>query len=94
VGPNRSVGSGAQAYIADNTTPQNRARSFALIGIAFGLGFMVGPALGGYLSHYGMGVPLYLAAGHVAGGVCAASLLASRWGSGAFQPGEAPGVLA
>ncbi len=53
----------AQAYIADNTTPGNRARSFALIGIAFGLGFMVGPALGGYLSHYGMGVPLYLAAG-------------------------------
>lgn len=53
----------AQAYIADHTTPQNRARSFAMIGIAFGLGFMVGPALGGNLSHYGMSVPLYVAAG-------------------------------
>ncbi len=53
----------AQAYIADNTAPKDRAKSFALIGIAFGLGFMVGPALGGYLSHWGMGVPLYLAAG-------------------------------
>lgn len=53
----------AQAYIADRTTPENRARSFALIGIAFGVGFMVGPALGGYLSHYGLSVPLFLAAG-------------------------------
>ena len=37
----------AQAYIADNTTPENRARSFGLIGIAFGLGFFIGPSLTG-----------------------------------------------
>jgi MFS family permease len=53
----------AQAYIADNTAPENRARSFALIGIAFGVGFLLGPAVTAYLSHYGMSVPLYLAAG-------------------------------
>ena len=45
----------AQAYIADNTTPENRARSFGLIGIAFGLGFFIGPSLTGYLSaRYGL----------------------------------------
>jgi MFS family permease len=52
----------AQAYIADNTAPENRARSFALIGIAFGVGFLLGPAVTAYLSHFGMSVPLYLAA--------------------------------
>jgi DHA1 family tetracycline resistance protein-like MFS transporter len=52
----------AQAYIADHTAPENRARSFALIGIAFGLGFFVGPFLTGYLVHYSMNAPIYLAA--------------------------------
>lgn len=53
----------AQAYIADNTAPENRARSFALIGIAFGLGFFIGPSLTGYLSAtYGLRTPIYLAA--------------------------------
>jgi MFS family permease len=37
----------AQAYIADVTTPENRARGMGMIGAAFGLGFIVGPALGG-----------------------------------------------
>lgn len=45
-GANFSV---AQAMIADITTPENRARNFGLIGAAFGLGFMVGPLLGGVL---------------------------------------------
>jgi MFS family permease len=53
----------AQAYIADNTEPKNRTRAFALIGIAFGVGFMLGPAITGALSRYGMSVPLFLAAG-------------------------------
>jgi MFS transporter, DHA1 family, tetracycline resistance protein len=54
----------AQAYIADNTPPEKRARAFGLIGIAFGLGFFVGPALTGVLSaHYGLNAPIYLAAG-------------------------------
>ena len=45
----------AQAYIADNTAPENRAKSFGLIGIAFGLGFFIGPSLTGFLSaRYGL----------------------------------------
>ncbi len=40
----------AQAYIADVTTPENRAKGMGLIGAAFGLGFIVGPALGGFLA--------------------------------------------
>jgi MFS transporter, DHA1 family, tetracycline resistance protein len=53
----------AQAYIADNTEAKNRTRAFALIGIAFGVGFTLGPAITGYLSRYGMSVPLFVAAG-------------------------------
>ncbi|MGO9830873.1 MAG: MFS transporter [Myxococcaceae bacterium] len=53
----------AQAYIADVTAPKNRARSFALIGIAFGFGFLVGPAMSGFLSRYGYQVPFLVAAG-------------------------------
>ncbi len=40
----------AQAYIADVTTPENRARGMGMIGAAFGLGFIFGPALGGFLA--------------------------------------------
>jgi MFS transporter, DHA1 family, tetracycline resistance protein len=40
----------AQAYIADVTTPENRAKGMGLIGAAFGLGFIIGPALGGFLA--------------------------------------------
>ncbi len=42
----------AQACISDVTEPQNRAKSFALIGIAFGLGFLIGPAISGVLAHF------------------------------------------
>lgn len=53
----------AQAYIADNTAPEDRAKSFGLIGIAFGLGFFIGPSLTGFLSaRYGLTAPIYLAA--------------------------------
>jgi MFS transporter, DHA1 family, tetracycline resistance protein len=51
----------AQAYIADVTKPEERTKSFALIGIAFGLGFLVGPAVGGFLSQYGYQAPVFLA---------------------------------
>jgi DHA1 family tetracycline resistance protein-like MFS transporter len=44
----------AQAYISDHTKPENRARAFGLIGIAFGVGFFFGPALAGWLGHYGI----------------------------------------
>src|SRR5712671_2546199 len=53
----------AQAYIADVTTKENRARGMGLIGAAFGLGFVFGPAIGGILSHWGIGVPFLFAAG-------------------------------
>src|SRR6266702_4503671 len=51
----------AQAYIADITTPENRARSFGVIGIAFGIGFLVGPGISGFLSHYGYAYPILAA---------------------------------
>jgi DHA1 family tetracycline resistance protein-like MFS transporter len=54
----------AQAYIADVTTPENRARGMAIIGAGFGLGFTFGPALGGLGSHFlGDRAPFFIAAG-------------------------------
>lgn len=47
----------AHAYIADVTTSENRARGMSLVGAAFGLGLMAGPALGGLLSGYGLHIP-------------------------------------
>jgi MFS transporter, DHA1 family, tetracycline resistance protein len=53
----------AQAYISDVTRPEDRTRSFALIGIAFGSGFLFGPTLSGELSHrWGFAAPAYMAA--------------------------------
>ena len=52
----------AQAYIADVTTRKDRARGMGLIGAAFGLGFVLGPALGGILSRWGTHVPFLFAA--------------------------------
>jgi DHA1 family tetracycline resistance protein-like MFS transporter len=53
----------AQAYIADVTSRENRARGMGLFGMAFGLGFILGPALAGLLSKFGMRVPFLFAAG-------------------------------
>ncbi|MCJ7735149.1 MAG: MFS transporter, partial [Anaerolineales bacterium] len=53
----------AQAYITDVTTEENRAKGLGLVGAAFGLGFVFGPALGGLLSGFGLAVPAYAAAG-------------------------------
>jgi len=53
----------AQAYIADVTTKENRAKGMGLIGAAFGLGFVFGPAIGGVLSRWGIQVPLLFAGG-------------------------------
>jgi len=52
----------AQAYIADVTTKENRAKGMGLFGAMFGLGFIFGPAIGGILSRYGIGVPFLFAA--------------------------------
>lgn len=53
----------ASAYIADVTTAENRAKSFGLMGAAFGVGFTVGPALGGLLGHFDLRLPFWVAAG-------------------------------
>jgi DHA1 family tetracycline resistance protein-like MFS transporter len=53
----------AQAYIADISDEKNRAKNFGLIGAAFGLGFIMGPAIGGFLSRFGYQVPAFAAAG-------------------------------
>ena len=52
----------ASAYIADVSTPENRAQNFGIIGAAFGLGFMIGPLLGGVLAPLGLRVPFIVSA--------------------------------
>lgn len=52
----------ASAYIADISTPENRAKNFGMIGAAFGLGFIIGPVIGGLLGQYGSRVPFYATA--------------------------------
>src|SRR5574338_830628 len=51
----------AQAYVADITTKENRAMGMGLIGAAFGLGFIFGPAIGGILSQWGYAAPAWFA---------------------------------
>ena len=53
----------AQAYIADVTTPENRTKGMGLIGAAFGLGFCLGPLIGGEMSKVSSGAPGWFAAG-------------------------------
>lgn len=53
----------ANAYIADISTPATRARNYGFVGVAFGLGFIVGPSLGGLLGEVGLRLPFFVAAG-------------------------------
>src|SRR5579872_1146106 len=53
----------ANAYIADISPPEKRAQNFGLVGAAFGLGFIIGPAIGGMLGSFGSRVPFFVAAG-------------------------------
>jgi DHA1 family tetracycline resistance protein-like MFS transporter len=53
----------ASAYIADISTPEKRAQNFGMIGAAFGLGFIIGPMIGGVLGKYGDRIPFLFAAG-------------------------------
>lgn len=58
-GGNLSV---AQAYIADVTDEKNRSKGLGLVGAAFGLGFIIGPVTGGFLSQWGYALPAFIAA--------------------------------
>lgn len=53
----------ATAYIADISTPEKKAQNFGLVGAAFGLGFILGPVIGGITAEYGVRVPFLVAAG-------------------------------
>jgi MFS transporter, DHA1 family, tetracycline resistance protein len=53
----------ASAYIADVTPPEKRAQTYGMMGAAFGIGFIVGPALGGFLAHVDPKLPFWCAAG-------------------------------
>lgn len=53
----------AQSYISDVTDEKSRSKNLGLIGAAFGLGFILGPAFGGFLSNWGLSVPAFFAAG-------------------------------
>ncbi|TLP80789.1 TCR/Tet family MFS transporter [Maribacter sp. ACAM166] len=53
----------ASAYIADVSTKENKAKNFGLIGAAFGVGFIIGPGIGGYFGEINIRLPFYIAAG-------------------------------
>ncbi len=53
----------ATAYIADVSPPEKRAQNFGMLGVAFGVGFIIGPALGGLLGNVGLRVPFLVVAG-------------------------------
>jgi MFS transporter, DHA1 family, tetracycline resistance protein len=65
----------AQAYIADVTKPEERTKSFAVIGIAFGLGFLIGPAVSGYLAQFSYLYPIYAAIALSATSIVATAVL-------------------
>ncbi|HZY94602.1 MAG TPA: MFS transporter [Candidatus Bathyarchaeia archaeon] len=52
----------ASAYVADVTTPEKRAGAFGMIGVAFGIGFIIGPAIGGVMGSIGPRIPFWAAA--------------------------------
>jgi len=59
LGSNNAI---AQAYLSDISSKKDRSKAFGLAGMAFGIGFMVGPATGGFLSRFSYSVPAFLAA--------------------------------
>src|SRR5262249_478358 len=66
----------AQAYIADVTTAENRARGMGMIGAPFRLGFVLGPAIAGIVSkHFGMAAPFWLASGLAVANFASAAML-------------------
>src|ERR1700732_588854 len=76
----------AQAYISDVTEPKDRAKSFGIIGIAFGLGFLIGPAISGFLARYDYKYPIFAAAALSATSILATSLLLPSVKPGSGKP--------
>ncbi len=74
----------AQAYVADTTTHEERARGMGHIGAASGLGVMLGPAIGGLFSRFGLGVP-----GYVAAALCLVNAIAAIYLLPESRPAEA-----
>jgi MFS transporter, DHA1 family, tetracycline resistance protein len=73
----------AHAYVADTTRAEERAQGMGLIGAAAGLGVMLGPAIGGFFSQFGLGAP-----GFVAAGLCAANAIAAIFFLPESRPAE------
>ena len=85
----------AQAYISDVTEPKDRAKSFGIIGIAFGLGFLIGPAISGLLAKYDYRYPIFAAAAMSATSILTTYLLlpaVKPAGAGKASPDLAEGV--
>src|SRR5580704_8025839 len=72
----------AQAYISDVTKPEERAKSFGIIGIAFGMGFLIGPAISGFLAKFDYRDPIFAAAA-----LSATSILATTFLLPSVKPG-------
>jgi MFS family permease len=82
----------AQAYISDVTLPEERAKSFGMIGIAFGTGFLIGPAISGYLAKFDYRDPIFAAAGLSATSILATYFLLPKvTPGGGADAGEGPG---
>jgi DHA1 family tetracycline resistance protein-like MFS transporter len=82
----------AQAYISDKTEPKDRAKSFALIGIAFGLGYVVGPGITAWLSKTSLSTPIYAAAALSFTSICCTFfLLPNERPPAQARPVEGPG---
>jgi MFS transporter, DHA1 family, tetracycline resistance protein len=85
----------AQAYISDHTRPEERAKAFGVIGIAFGIGFSFGPAMAGWLGHYQLQLPFLVAACLSAGSmICSFALLEPGAPPALETQGAAPGCPA
>ncbi len=80
----------AQAYISDVTKPEERAKSFGVIGIAFGMGFLIGPAISGYLAKFDYRDPIFAAAALSATSILSTYFLLPAVKAGA-GPVEGPG---
>jgi len=73
----------AQAMVSDSSTSENRSKNFGILGSAFAFGFIIGPAIGGLLSKFGLQVPFYFAAGvSLLGVLCSIFFLQETNGEG------------